>query len=206
MPSLRSRAGAGPRADRARRGSPRRGGERSHWLIEAPAGIGKTSLLRAARRFHQPRWLHLPASPRTPASATSPTAAPAGFQPQVEASDPERARSFEGAAALSEPLFAPTGSSSRRRRTARSRCRTASTGCSTTSPTRPGRPLPWTTFTGRTPSRCGSSTTWPRASTTSRWLSSPRRAAARTSRRSRPAGRRPNQSYRGRGRSAPAPR
>ena len=80
-------------------------------LVEAPAGLGKTSLLRAA----------------------SETAAGAGFttlraraselerdfaygcvrqlvEPAVgKASDAERDRLFEGAAALSRPLFAPTG-------------------------------------------------------------------------------------------------
>ena len=58
----------------------------------------------------------------------------------AKTSSAERDRLFEGAAALSKPLFAPSHARNPPRPTAPSRSCTVSTGCSTTSPT--GVPLP----------------------------------------------------------------
>ena len=107
-------------------------------LVEAPAGLGKTSLLRgelseaaAGRRFHVPSRARKPSS-----SAISPMAACASCSslPSRKPQSTERHRLFEGGrgsfeatlrreAAPRNPHLPPI---------ARSRCCTVSTGCSTT--------------------------------------------------------------------------
>jgi AAA ATPase-like protein len=80
-------------------------------LIEAPAGLGKTSLLRAAcERAVTEGFTCL----RARASELEQDFAYGCVRQLLEpvvarASGPERERLFEGAAALSRPLFAPTG-------------------------------------------------------------------------------------------------
>ena len=80
-------------------------------LVEAPAGLGKTSLLRAASETAaQADFTTL----RARASELERDFAYGCVRQLVEpavgkASDAERDRLFEGAAALSRPLFAPTG-------------------------------------------------------------------------------------------------
>ncbi len=80
-------------------------------LIEAPAGIGKTSLLRAACESAVTEGF---TCLRARASELEQDFAYGCVRQLLEpvvarASGPERERLFEGAAALSRPLFAPTG-------------------------------------------------------------------------------------------------
>ena len=80
-------------------------------LIEAPAGIGKTSLLRAAcDSATEGGFTCLRARATELERDFAFGCLRQLLEPQVaKAPDPERDRLFEGAAALSEPLFAPTG-------------------------------------------------------------------------------------------------
>ncbi|MGH2992513.1 MAG: ATP-binding protein, partial [Solirubrobacterales bacterium] len=80
-------------------------------LVEAPAGLGKTSLLAAASEIAAEAgmaWLRARATELERDFAYG--VVRQLLEPALaEASDPERERLFEDAAALSKPLFAPTG-------------------------------------------------------------------------------------------------
>ena len=81
-------------------------------IIETSAGLGKTSLLRAACQTAEEMGFTCSALERRSSSATSPTAACGSrWSPSWPASPPAPMPDglFEGAAALSRPLFTPTG-------------------------------------------------------------------------------------------------
>jgi AAA ATPase domain len=107
-------------------------------LIEAPAGLGKTSLLKAASQTAAEEGF---TSLRARASELETDFAYGCVRQLLEPlvarlSDPERDRLFEGAAALSKPCSLPPAPHRPRLGvTARSRCDTACTGCSATFPT-----------------------------------------------------------------------
>ena len=160
-------------------------------LVEAPAGLGKTSLLEGGRRDRRRGGLHVPARARQRARARlrlrlraaaararrregrrTPSASACSRAPR-----PSRGRSSPRPGAAHAPVLGRQlvldaarpllAAQQPRRRAAPSPCRS-------------------TTSTGPTRSRCDSSTTWPRAWTASRSPSSPPRAAARRSRRTWP--------------------
>ena len=100
-------------------------------LVEAPAGLGKTSLLRAATETAEAAGVRCR---RARAGELERDFAYGCVRQLLEpvvarASDAERERLFAGAAALSRPLLAPPASRrGPRRSTGRSRSSTASTG------------------------------------------------------------------------------
>jgi hypothetical protein len=127
-------------------------------LVEAAAGLGKTSLLRAACDAAATMGF---ACLRARASELERDFAYGCVRQLLEpvvanAAEPERQRLFDGAASLSEPLFGPPRHLRRARRIRRFRCCTGSTGCSTISPRRGPSRCPSTTCTGRIRHRCDS--------------------------------------------------
>ena len=104
-------------------------------VIEAPAGLGKTSLLRAACRLAAEAGVHLLRARATELERDFAYGCVRQLlEPVVARLGSRESSLFEGAAALSKPLFDPTAPPAPAPATAPSPCCTACTGSSTTSP------------------------------------------------------------------------